>query len=268
MKTKFYYYDEQNDDFANLNIKTKKIDDSYEYLPKNFFYCFFKPLVYYLVLVLVCIIELFYLRGFIKNRKVLRKIKHQGYFVYGNHTSAINDAFSTPYTSFPKQVYIIANPDSTSIKGITTLVRFLGALPLPNTKRNYISFYRTIEKLIKKRKVIAIYPEAHIWPKYNKIRDFPIASFNYPVKLNAPCFAKTTIYKKKKNGKTKPVIYLDGPFYPDKDLPFKKAQKKLRDEVYNAMNKRVQQHNSSLDKDYEYIKVNSPEEVRTEKSKF
>ena len=34
------------------------------------------------------------------------------------------------------------------------------------------------------------------------------------------------------------------------------------------MNKRVQQHNSSLDKDYEYIKVNSPEEVRTEKSKF
>ena len=30
MKTKFYYYDEQNDDFANLNIKTKKIDDSYK----------------------------------------------------------------------------------------------------------------------------------------------------------------------------------------------------------------------------------------------
>ena len=44
MKTKFYYYDEQNDDFANLNIKTKKIDDSYEYLPKNFFYCFLNHL--------------------------------------------------------------------------------------------------------------------------------------------------------------------------------------------------------------------------------
>ena len=113
-------------------------------------------------------------------------------------------------------------------------------------------------------KVISVYPEAHIWPKYNQIREFPKTSFHYPVKLNAPCFAKTTVYKKTRSGKTKPVIYLDGPFYPNKDLPMKEAQIDLRNRIYNAMVERAKKENSELDYRYEYIKVDSPEEVRTE----
>ena len=77
-------------------------------------------------------------------------------------------------------------------------------------------------------------------------------------------FAKTTVYKKTRSGKTKPVIYLDGPFYPNKDLPMKEAQIDLRNRIYNAMVERAKKENSELDYRYEYIKVDSPEEVRTE----
>ena len=58
-----------------------------------------------------------------------------------------------------------------------------------------------------------IYPEAHVWPYYTKIRPFISASFKYPTKLDAPSFSMTTTYQKRKRGKRpKMVVYIDGPF--------------------------------------------------------
>ena len=263
---KHYYFNPLVDDFANTNINGQRTPKNYSYLPKNIIYRFFKPLVYYLVLPIVSLIELFILKGTIKNRKVLKKIKgyKKGYFIYGNHTSKISDAFSAPSLAFPRQCYVIANPDVISIKGIVTLVKLLGVLPVPSSKETYCSFLRCIERLYNTGKVISIYPEAHIWPKYNEIREFPRTSFLYPVKLNAPCFCKTTVYKKRKNGTTKPVIFLDGPFYPNKDLSLKEAQEDLKNRIYQQMVKRTQKEHSSLDCHYAYIKVASPNQVRTE----
>ena len=34
-------------------------------------------------------------------------------------------------------------------------------------------------------------------------------------------------------------MYVDGPFYPDMELPLKERQKKLRDQVYDAMCERA-----------------------------
>ena len=44
----------------------------------------------------------------------------------------------------------------------------------------------------------------------------------------------------------------------------KEAQIDLRNRIYNAMVERAKKENSELDYRYEYIKVDSPEEVRTE----
>ena len=107
---------------------------------------------------------------------------------------------------------------------------------------------------------ITIYPEAHIWPKYNKIRPFLSVSFSYPSKLNAPCYTKTTVYKATKNGKTKPVIYFDGPFYPNMNLPYKERQQDLRDRIYNQMQERTL--TSQTDENFIYEKVFSKNEMR------
>ncbi len=56
----------------------------------------------------------------------------------------------------------------------------------------------------------------------------------------------------------------DGPFYPDKTLSRRQAQAKLRDQVRDTMLMRAEQYGSSLDGRYHYIKVDSPDEVRTE----
>ena len=69
------------------------------------------------------------------------------------------------------------------------------------------------------KKCVVIYPEAHVWKYYTKIRPYPSTSFKFPVHCNVPAFCMTTTYYKRKLGK-KPgiVVYIDGPFMLDNNL--------------------------------------------------
>lgn len=261
----YYYFDERNDDFANTNIKTITTPKDYKYYSKNIFYRFFKSIIYFLIII-ICKIAIIFMGIRVKNKKVLKdlKDKNKGYFIYGNHTSYFSDAVTGHLLSFPKQASVICNPDALSIKGIKHLVKMLGAYPVPTYKESYINFVKAMEKLINDGKTFIIYPEAHIWPHYSKIRDFSDFSFFYPIKFDVPSFAKTTVYNKTKNGKYKMTVYIDGPFYPDHSLPFNDAKKKLCSEIKDAMKKRVINNHSEQNPDYSYIKVNDPKDVRIE----
>ena len=128
----------------------------------------------------------------------------------------------------------------------------LGAVPIPSSIRGMGKYRKGIEKLIEMKHVIAIYPEAHIWPFYTDIRPFGTESFHYPIDLNVPCFSFTNIYIKRTLGIIKmPKVrtYIDGPFYPDINLDKKERIIKLRDEIYSAMKKRVNENPK-----YEYAK--------------
>ena len=57
----------------------------------------------------------------------------------------------------------------------------------------------------------------------------------------------------RKNDKIKIISYIDGPFYPDKNLKIKEATEKLRNEVYEQMKERSK--NSNI----EYIKYEKAE---------
>ena len=102
-----------------------------------------------------------------------------------------------------------------------------------------------IEEKIKNKNSITIYPEAHIWPYYTKIRPFKAVSFKYPAKLNAPVYSITNTYQSygKKHKKIQLVSYVDGPFYPDEKLTLKERQQDLRDRVYNKMVERSKNNN-------------------------
>ena len=77
----------------------------------------------------------------------------------------------------------------------------------------------------------------------------------YPVELDAPSFAMTTTYHKRRFGKKpRTVTYLDGPFYPNADLPARERAKELRDRIYEAMLRR------SKESDCEYIRYVKKEE--------
>ena len=253
-----YYKDKINDDFAGTNIKQIELPDDYKYVNKNFFYraieiflywIFAKPLIWLYTKITIH-------QKFI-NKKVIKKVGKEGFFLYGNHTMLAQDAF-IPNILAGRKNFIIVNPDAVSIKGIKTIVKMLGALPLPTSLKSHKYFIDAINYHVDKGSLVTIYPEAHIWTYYTSIRPFSSASFKYPVNMNKPVFCFTNVFVKSKLFfRKKPAVrtYIDGPFYPDTTLNKVDANNKLRDEVYNTMVKRCEQHPKYKYK-YDYIESN------------
>ncbi len=247
-----YYEDELNDEFSTAKIEPRKIDENYKYIHKNIIW---NAVAFLLQNILSVPIKYLYakIKFNIKyvGKEKLKKYKKQGYFIYGNHTQIFADTFITSNTNYPKKNYFIVNPENVSMKFLGNIVEMLGAIPIPSNKEAMKNFLEVIEKRIKQGYSITIFPEAHIWPYYTKIRPFKTVSFKYPIKLNVPSFSVTNTYQSygKNNDKVRIVTYIDGPFFPDdKCITPKEKQQNLRDKIYNRMVERSQ--NSNI----EYIK--------------
>ncbi|MBR6033974.1 MAG: 1-acyl-sn-glycerol-3-phosphate acyltransferase [Clostridia bacterium] len=249
-KEVIYYSDELNDEFSGTYTVPRVIDEKYNY-SKNPVWDFCSFIVQNFISMPIKIIYAkakFNLKFVGKDK--LKKCKKQGYFIYANHTQNFLDTFLPSLAVYPKRNFLIVNPENISVKGTGWFVEMLGAIPIPNTKNATKNFLKQIEKRVNKKSSITIYPEAHIWPYYTKIRDFKAVSFKYPVKLNKPCFAITNTYQVK-NKKIQMVSYIDGPFYPDNTLKEKEACQKLRDEIFECMT--YKSKNSNVEK-IKYIK--------------
>lgn len=252
MKNKkiYYYEDELNDEFSGANIVPRKIDGDYVYL-HNPLWNICSVLAQN---VFSMPIKISYLTAKLKikyiGKEKLKKCKKQGYFVYANHTQIFADTFIPSVPIYPKRNFFIVNPENISMKGSGAIIEMLGAMPIPDDKEGMKNFLEAIKVQIEKKHSVTIYPEAHIWPYYTKIRPFKAVSFKYPVKLNTPVFCMTNTYKAygKNRHKAKMVTYIDGPFYPDKTLSLKQQQQDLRDRIYNCMVER------SKNSDIEIIK--------------
>jgi len=244
----FYYENELEDEFSNAKIQAIKIDDNYKY----FHHAWWNFCSFLVQNIISMPIKCFYAKGkfhlqFIGKEK-LKQCKKTGYFIYANHTQEFADTFIPSLANYPKRNFFIVNPENVSMKGLRTLVPLLGAIPIPSSIKSYQNFLKSIKTHIHQKRSVTIYPEAHIWPYYTKIRPFKDVSFKYPVQLNAPIYTLTNTYHKgKKEGKVKIVTYIDGPFFPNKNVSLKQAQKELRNTAYETMKKRSEYST------YEYI---------------
>lgn len=249
----YYYSDELNDEFSGSHITPRVIDEKYKYLHKNIFW----NLAHFLVQnVLSVPIKVLYakLKFRIKyiGKEKLKKYKKEGYFVYANHTQVFADTFLTSNVIYPKRNYLIVNPENVSMKFLGNFVQMFGAIPIPTGRDGMKNFLNAIKYHIQKGHSITIYPEAHIWPYYTKIRPFKSVSFKYPIELDKPVFCITNTYQKREKNKVKITSYIDGPFFVNKDLETKQEQKKdLRNRVYNQMVERSKNSNFEFIK-YEY----------------
>lgn len=253
-----YYKDLKNDDFSGTHIKVKPLSEKYKYLHKNPFWHIAANFIYFIIAKpLFLFITTFICHQKYANKKVMKDAKKTGAIVYGNHTTLLADAF-VPNLIFPfRRNYIVVSPETLSIRGIKTLLAMLGAMPLTEKISLKKKFIKAMRHHLDKKKLITIYPEAHIWPFYTKIRPFDETSFKYAAINNKPVFALTNCYQKRKLGKKpKIVTYFDGPYYPKPELNTKENAHYLRDLVYKAMVDRAEKYST-----YSYIEyIQIPEE--------
>ena len=240
----FYYKDELNDEFSTAKITPRIIDENYKYEHKSHLW---NICAWFVQNVISLPIKFLYAKLKFKTRYIgkekIKKYKKQGVFIYGNHTQILADTFLITNAIFPKRNFFIVNPENVSMKFSGNLVQMLGAIPIPNKIKGMGNFINTIKNKIRKGYAITIFPEAHIWPYYTKIRPFKSVSFKYPVDLKTPVFCATNTYKSYGRNKIQIVMYIDGPFFLNEKLSLKERKEDLRNRVYNTMCERSKNSN-------------------------
>ena len=246
-----YYTDELNDEFSEAVITPKKIDSSWKYINDSPFKKFTHFFWYRVVATPLARIFLkLKFKHKIIGRELLPKDRANGFFIYGNHTQDIADALIPSMLCFPKNVYVIVHPNNVSMPFLGRITPSMGALPLPEDMGGFKNLLSAVKKRVFDGNVVCIYPEAHIWPYYTKIRPFTDDSFGYPVNQKKPVYCFTNTYQLVKN-KVRIVTYIDGPFLPDETKSRVEQKKELRNKVYETMCERSKNNNVSV---IEYIR--------------
>lgn len=255
-KKTIYYTDELNDDFAaSRNMKNvKKITGKYDYSKEGRpLWKFLRLLLYRVIATPFAFIYMLFKGIKIKNRKALKKIKG-GYFLYGNHTQGAGDAFTPSLITFPRRANILVSPNAVSIPVVGKIVPLVCGLPVPSDIAATKHLRQAMQKLLQRGQAVVIFPEAHIWPYYNGIRNFSASSFAYPFTFGIPAVGFTVTYRQRKifkNAKPFVTVTVSEPIYPDNCAD----KRELRDKIYEFMVETVRRENS-----YAYINYIKKEE--------
>lgn len=261
MKQKvFYYTDEVHEDFAELGLERPKIDENYKFIRKSKINNFFSGFVYYCLAKPILGLIALCMGVKVKNKKNIKPFRKKGLFIYANHTAYIDAFVIQVLAGGFKRTNIIGYSDASSIPFAKHICRACGYLPLPSTLKASQKFMEAIKYYVDHGQSILIYPEAHIWPTYTKIRNFEKTSFHYPAKLRTPIIPIVTVYRKSKiSSKPKMTLVVGEPIYPREDFNDVQNKTYLRDECYNQMVKISSSYNQ-----YQYHKFIKKEEKKKE----
>lgn len=229
-----YYRDAEHEDYAGTNIDTKSVGADFPFAPIGPVWKFLAFIAYYVIAIPLVFFYCYVICGFrVKNRKAIRKIRKNGFFLYANH-SHFTDAFLAPIVAFPKRAYVIVGPDTVSIKGIRTFVQMVGAIPIPDVLSGMSSFLNAIRLRTEEKCCVSVFPEAHMWNYCTFLRPLKSGSFRYPVHLGVPSVAVAVTYQQRKLSfirQPKRTVFISDPFFPDETCSAKEAQRKLQNEV-------------------------------------
>lgn len=252
-----FYYTSEEDDPIKTSEQEKKIKvglpEGYEFIPKNPFVKIYSAILFSGFWVFGNWYEKCYWKLKIHGREKLKKVRGKGYVLYANHTNPFHDVFG-PAMVADRRIFTVISPVNLKIPGIGKFLPLIGGMPLGSTPEEKKAFNDAVDKRLKQKKCLVIYPEAHVWPYATKIRKFPAGdkSFKYAVRNNLPVFTMTTTYHKRKNRELPRMeAYLDGPFYPDPDLSEDENRAKLAKEAYDSM---VKNSKNNTYEYFEYIK--------------
>lgn len=196
----------------------------------------FEKCVYFLLFLYAKFHLKFVLKTTVKNKKILPK--SSPFFLYANHTQPLGDAFLAVTLFYPNTPRVLVSPANL---GIPVIGRFLhlAALPIPSDLKTLKRFNRASKEAYKNNHPIVVFPEAHVLPYYDKIREIKPSSFRPAAKLCSDVYTMTTTYKKPKFGKKpKIVVYLDGPISPDASLSASENAPLLCEKVVQTLRSR------------------------------
>ena len=174
----------------------------------------------------------------IEGRENLNKVGDE-YITVANHINMIDCAMIT-LSIFPRIPYFLTLQSNLEIPIIKYLVMLFRGIPIPRTLAGKEKMINTIDGLLKRGEVVGIYPEGHLIPYYDGIREFKNGAFNFAVKNQVPILPIVFTYREPegiiKKFKKRPFITLTilEPEYPKSEMS-KQNVEELKSRVQRKM---------------------------------
>ncbi|MBQ9017591.1 1-acyl-sn-glycerol-3-phosphate acyltransferase [Candidatus Saccharibacteria bacterium] len=249
----FYYESEESDPIQTDEQERHEevgLPDGYEFIPRHWWVRAYSAIMFRAFWIFGQWYERRYWGVKVHGREKLKAARGKGYVIYATHTNPFHDVFG-PAIAADRRIFTVISPVNLKIPGIGPILPMIGGLPLGKTREEKHEFNVAVDRRLAQKKVLVIYPEAHVWPYYTGVRKFPAGgrSFKYAVRNNLPVYAMTTTYHRRE-GRDLPrmEVYLDGPFYPEKGLGEAENCEALAEKVHAAMVR------DAKNSDYDYFK--------------
>lgn len=175
----------------------KVIDENYKYLSNNIFYRIYCAFLRLLGFVLFPIAGKIMLSYKVKGKGNLRKVKG-GAVLVANHVHYIDTLLMSSVVSRWKKTYMITLSSDMDIPIARHLIKGYGALPLATTFGGSKKLNVTVDKLLRDKKRLLVFPEVALWPYYTEIRPFQKGAFTFAARNNVPVVPVVLTYSKTK----------------------------------------------------------------------
>lgn len=217
-----------------------EIKDDYKYIIDNKILNCFSDLLFIIITPILWILNKVMFGFEVEGVENLRKVSG-GKITISNHVHPM-DCTMNGLINFPERTYFPTLATNFKIPFIRHLIRILYAIPIPKKQAQKEKFFEEINKAILDGKTIHMYPEAALWPYYEKIRPFKKGAFKMAVEANCPIvpilykFEEPdgifALYKRKKCIHAKVLE----PVYPNLDLNKNEIAEDLQRRVMEEYN--------------------------------
>ena len=233
--------DENAHTYHTVDAKPVVLKDNYNF----FFQSKFKYFMSRFIMILVgCICMPFILlfTGLrIRGRKNYKLVKKKGCILISNHINP-GDAFFTGWSLMRRRVYITSLQSNLGLPfGFGKMIRIMGAVPIPEEKKQIPRFRSQFLKEIEKKRKILIYPEAALIPFCDHIRPFKKGAFRLAIVEDTPILPIVYTYRKPKFlyrlFRRKPCLTLNflEPYYPPTEGSHAYRIEKTMDDLHQIM---------------------------------
>lgn len=206
----------------------KKIDyERDDFINTPWYYKLISFLLYWCLSPILMVIKKFFLRVKVRGKANYKQVKKGGAVIVCNHIHPM-DAPMIAMSIFPTRMKIMSLEDNFYKPVVGTIIKGLGALPVPKDFRYMKDFLDTFSGLAKSGKKVLIYPEGHLIKRSPTLREFKTGAFRVAISAGVPIIPMCYTYP---GGKGLTLNILP-PVYPKPD----EDPKELTAKVYNIIN--------------------------------
>lgn len=245
------YPEDENAHIVGSNVFVDGIvfDDKFEYIVHNPIKRFFMDFIWGIGIVLLSIVNALIFGFYVKGKKYSRQVKKskKGAITVSNHCMGL-DCVMACQANCPKMTYLPTLHTTFQLPYVRHIVRWLNAFPIPNTTSGTIKFVKEVDEVLQKGKFVHFFPEASLWPWYDRVRTFKPGAFSFAIRNDVPVLPLVVLFRPRKITRLflkrpKVSIQILEPMYADPTLKGKAQINELTQRVHDAMQHCVEENN-------------------------